>query len=289
MSLLLALETSVPIIGTLSATLGDTTLSASAVVRVAAQLAQTLDDAQLAATAAVRVAAQMSKTLDDTTLAAVAHVDVIAQLSQQLDDAIVSAQAAVRVAAIATATTDDVVLAAQAKVTVVAQLVQTLDDTVLAAIGQTLAPIIATLTATLDDALLVADAIVYTVEAGVGVAPLEGGGLPSARYSAVARRSRSTSVIGERVMFAVTFYDVFGRAYVPTSVIVTVRFRGELALVYEDHEVSVDEDGACSVDVVFDEVGDVVVRFQGAGAFVDIHHRVYMGSEVDRLWARVRG
>lgn len=76
-----------PVVGTLSATLADATLSASGALPLKATLTKTLDAATLAAAGALPVTAALAKTLDDAAISFAGTLPIKANIVVTLDDA----------------------------------------------------------------------------------------------------------------------------------------------------------------------------------------------------------
>jgi len=97
------------IAGTLSVTLGDATLSATATVALKGTLAKTLDDLTLSFAGAVALKAAAAITLDDATLAATGTVALTGALSKTLDGISLSFTGAVQIKAALSVTLDGIV------------------------------------------------------------------------------------------------------------------------------------------------------------------------------------
>lgn len=165
-------------VGTLAATLDDTTLTGTAAETFAGTLSATLDDVALDSQGVETVAGTLTVALDDSALLAGGTETLTGTLAATLDDAILTAAAEQTITGTLAATLDDATLDATGDVTstgISGTFAATLDDTVLAAVG--VESIEGAADATLDDATLSSsggEAITGTLSATLDDATLVG-------------------------------------------------------------------------------------------------------------------
>ncbi len=182
------------IVGTLSVTLGNATLSSTGVVDVNGTLSKTLDAAALSSTGVVDVNGTLSKTLDDATLVATGTAEqggVNGEVSQTLGNATLSSAGVVDVNGTLSKTLDAATLSSTGVVDVNGAVSQTLGNATLAATG--VVDVNGAVTATLGNATLAATGSVEdrgTVTQTLGNATLSSSG------SVEVRGSLSTSLAG---------------------------------------------------------------------------------------------